>query len=227
VRGHSEIVSRNRSGERTNAANVVAATPNRCACSRATGSSAVTVRSIATISSPNRLPGAASVCITRSSFGSRTGSVPNVSLRSAPRPANPSPSPPSTCRTPVLVRESKTPVTSSICTGTEACAVGTVAPSANTSRDSPPSMSTYLMPSRLRARTVKRESTGMSPLSSSSLTVTRATVRPSTSCVSTSLTAPIRKPPRRTSLPFVTIAPSGSSTYSVFVGTKGSPSFAL
>ena len=118
--------------------------------------------------------------------------------------------------------------TSSSSTGTCAWLAGIVAPPAKAFFDRPASSSTYFSPSADRGRMTMCESTGTGPILRSSLSVTFAPTLPLGSMTGAmSLTTPTRKPPERTSLPLMRLAPLETRTLSWRVGTNGRPLLAL
>ena len=106
---------------------------------------------------------------------------------------------------------------SSNSSGSEDCLTGTVSPDCQVALLVPGLSSMYLRPSAERGRTRNCVSLASGSTFLSSFSTATATLRRSPFTVVTSglmsLTTPTRKPPTRTSLPFTSLPPDGSSAF--------------
>ena len=215
VGGCFSIVSCSASGSLLNAANVSAMFVNSSAWISATGAACADARPIWRKNWSSSVSGSARFCITgvrcvKSGFRARI-----ASLIDSPRPANASPKPCVAARASVRMSGSNVERTSSSSSGSLVRPSGIVSPRASVASESPGFSSTYLSPSAERGRTLTVLSFDSGSTTLSSFIEISATERrsPPTSTVFgvISSTTPTRKPPTRTSLPFRSLAPEGST----------------
>ena len=190
---------------------------NSSAWVSADGATTRAVRPSDVTSRPSLVCGSERFRITGTRLTSSGLSSSTARLMSGPRPAKALPNSVRLLCDAARVLSSKVPMTWSISTGSgRALRSGTVAPSSKPRLEVPLEISTYLSPSADRGRMSTVESTGSGLTVVSSLSVSCALTAPVFLSVTgvMSVTAPTRVPPMRTSLPLTRLAASGTRVLS-------------
>ena len=211
------IVSWSARGSAEMAANVSAMSVNRSACVRATGAACADARPICRKNWSSSVFGSARFVMTGVSARKNGLSASIERLIDCPRPAKASPNPAVAFWMCGRVAGSKVENRSSNSSGSEAFFTGIVSPDVKVRLLVPGWSSTYLSPSAERGRTRSFVSTPSGSTFLSRARSASAMARRWPFTVLTvgviSFTTPTRKPPTRTSLPFTSLAPEGSSAF--------------